>query len=89
MSRYLLTRDAEADLKEIRDWYRTERGHEAARRALHDLRATMRRLARNPRIGHPRPDLLPAELLVWPGLLWRAFGHGLWFDLLWRPDGRQ
>jgi plasmid stabilization system protein ParE len=66
VSRYVLTPDAETDLREIRDWYRTERGHEAARRVLQDLRAAMRRLARNPRIGHPRPDLLPAELLVWP-----------------------
>lgn len=59
MSGYALTPDAEADLKEIRDWYRTERGHEAAQRVLQDLRATMRRLARNPRIGHPVPTCYP------------------------------
>ncbi len=66
MTRYALTPDAEEDLKEIRDWYRKERGREPARRVLQDMRATMRRLAENPRIGHLRPDLFSKDLLVWP-----------------------
>jgi toxin ParE1/3/4 len=79
VSRYLLTPAAEQDLNEIRDWYRRERGREPARRVLQDLRSSMRRIARNPRIGHPRLDLLPADLLVWP--------HHRYL-IVYRPDTR-
>ena len=66
MSRYRLSRLAEADLEEIRRWYVRERGPTAARKVLRDLRATLRRLALNPGIGHPREDLAAADTHFWP-----------------------
>ena len=66
MNRYRLSRLAEADLEEIRNWYIRERGPTAARKVLRDLRTTIRRLARNPGLGHPREDLAPADTHFWP-----------------------
>lgn len=66
MSRYHLTPLAERDLRDIRDWYRKTRGPATARRVLRDLRDTLRRLATNPDIGHPREDLAPPDTHFWP-----------------------
>jgi antitoxin ParD1/3/4/toxin ParE1/3/4 len=66
MNRYQLSRLAEADLEDIGRWYRRERGPTAARKVLADLREALRRVARNPNIGHPREDLAPADTHFWP-----------------------
>ena len=66
MSRYVSAHLAEQDLTDIRDWYRKTRGPTIARQVLADSRETLRQLARNPDIGHPRADLAPADTLFWP-----------------------
>lgn len=76
-SGYRLSRLAATDLEEIRRWYARERGPTVARRVLHDLRTTLRRLAEHPDIGHPREDLAPADTHFWP--------HHR-FLIIFRPD---
>ena len=63
MSRFVLTVDAKADLKELRDFI-AEDDVAAAERQLMQLRQAFRRLARFPRIGHRRDDIRTSEAVL-------------------------
>ena len=64
MSRYVLSREAAGDLREIHDHIAAD-DPAAARRVLEDLRTAMHRLAEHPGLGHLREDLADEALRVW------------------------
>lgn len=64
MSRFLLTEAAKSDLEEIHDFIFLD-SPGAAARVRTALRDAMRRLARNPRLGHLRSDLADEPLRFW------------------------
>jgi antitoxin ParD1/3/4/toxin ParE1/3/4 len=67
MSRYILTVEAQQDLREIRDYLTVEGGPRVARYVVGAFIVAFRRLARTPGIGHRRADLAAdEELLFWP-----------------------
>ena len=65
MSRYRLMPRAQADLRSIAKWYRTERSASAARKTSADIRAQIRNLAEHPGIGHGDEELGTAEHRFW------------------------
>ena len=65
MNHYLLTPRAKQDFREIANWYRRQRGPEAARKAVRDIRAQLDQLGRNPEIGHVEEDLGSRDHLFW------------------------
>lgn len=67
MSRYILTLEAQQDLREIRDYLTVEGGPRVARYVVGAFVTAFRRLAKTPGMGHRREDLTPdEELLFWP-----------------------
>jgi toxin ParE1/3/4 len=67
MSRYILTAEAQQDLREIRDYLTTEGGPRVARYIASAFTTAFRQLANRPGIGHRREDLTPLEYLrFWP-----------------------
>ena len=65
MSNYILTEEADEDLREIWD-YIAQDDIEAADRWDAKLRDAFGMLARNPRAGHMRKDLTETPVLFWP-----------------------
>ena len=63
MSRFVLTVDAKADLKEIREFIAKD-DPAAAERQLMRFRQAFRRLAKFPRIGHRREDVTSSEAVL-------------------------
>jgi plasmid stabilization system protein ParE len=67
MSRYVLTTQAQEDLREIRDYILQEGGFRAARYVVSALVTSFRALVRTPGQGHKREDLTDREeLRFWP-----------------------
>ena len=66
MSRYRLSPRAQNDLRGIVTWYRKHRGIQSARKTLSDIRATLRRLASEPGMGHALEFVAPPDHLFWP-----------------------
>jgi toxin ParE1/3/4 len=67
MSQYVLTREAKADLRAIRDYLLEKDSLRAARYVSGELVSAFRSLARTPGQGHRREDLTPHEdLRFWP-----------------------
>jgi plasmid stabilization system protein ParE len=65
MRRYRLSPRAQNDLRNIVAWYRKHRGAQSARKTLSDIRATLRRLAREPGMGHALEFVAPPDHLFW------------------------
>jgi plasmid stabilization system protein ParE len=65
MSGYVLGRDAEQDLVDLWD-YIAEDNVDAADRLIAQLFEVFETLARNPGMGHKRPDLTQSPVLFWP-----------------------
>jgi plasmid stabilization system protein ParE len=65
MSKYVLTREADKDLADIWE-YIAQDNLDAADRWDTRLRDACASLARNPGIGHKRPDLTDLPVLFWP-----------------------
>jgi plasmid stabilization system protein ParE len=65
MRRYRLSPRAQNDLRGIVAWYRKHRGAQSARKTLSDIRATLRRLAREPGMGHALEFVAPPDHLFW------------------------
>ena len=64
-SNFSLSPDALNDLDEI--WlFIAKDSIEAAERNEDDLQSAMRRLARNPGMGHSRPDITDQPVAFWP-----------------------
>ena len=67
MSRYILTPEAQDDLRGIRAYLLAEAGPRVARYVIGALVNAFRSLAKNPGQGHRREDLTSDEtLLFWP-----------------------
>ena len=67
MSRYVLTAEAQRDLREIRDYILEEGGFRAARYVVASIVTVFRALVRTLGQGHRRQDLtLRPELRFWP-----------------------
>ena len=66
MSRYIVAPQARDDLREIQSYYLEEGSASGARTVLGELRAAFQRLAKNPGIGHSRPDLTDRRIRFWP-----------------------
>lgn len=67
MRRYVLSRVAQGDLVEIRDYYLEQGGPRAARKMVVELVEAFRAIARMPGLGHRREDLAQERpLLFWP-----------------------
>jgi len=71
MSRYVLTVEAQDDLRQIRDYVLDEGGFRAARYVVASLGAGFRALGRTPGQGHPRDDLAKREELRF----WAVFSY--------------
>lgn len=78
MPRFVLSREATADLREVHDYIAAD-DPAAARRVLDDLRTAMHRLAEHPGLGHLREDLADEALRVWTV-------HS--YLVIYRPDAR-
>jgi len=57
MSRYRLSRTAQEDLVEIRDYYLAEAGYRVSRQMMVEFVEAFRFLTRSPGAGHVREDL--------------------------------
>src|SRR5260370_1299973 len=68
MSRYVLTAEAQDDLRQIRDYVLDEGGFRGARHVVGSLVAEFRALARTPGQGHMRDDVILVEARE-PGVL--------------------
>ena len=67
MSRYVLTIEAQHDLKQIRDYVLDEGGFGTARYVVGSIVSGFRALAGRPGLGHRRDDLTQREeLRFWP-----------------------
>jgi toxin ParE1/3/4 len=62
---YILSKDAFADLREIRDYLREQAGTGVALRFVRELRAAMNRISLDPMAGHVREDLTSSRFRVW------------------------
>lgn len=62
MKKFRLTAEAAADLTQIFD-YIAEDSIDAAQRVAAEIYDEMKKLARNPSLGHRRPDLTSRDLL--------------------------
>jgi plasmid stabilization system protein ParE len=65
LSDYVLSKDAFTDLCEIRGYLRERYGSVFALAAVRELRAAMRRIARDPMAGHLRQDLTESPFRFW------------------------
>ena len=72
MSRYVLTAEAQHDLKQIRDYILEEGGFRAARYVIASMVTTFRALVKAPAQGHRREDLTRHV---------RSFASGLFFPI--------
>jgi plasmid stabilization system protein ParE len=67
MSRYVLTLEAQSDLREIRQYLHNEAGPRVARHVVNAFIVAFRKLARKPGMGHVRDDLTADRYLIfWP-----------------------
>jgi len=67
VKRYTLSRIAQQDLAEIRDYYLAQRSPRAARKMLVEFVAALRSIGKTPGIGHERKDLAESRpVLFWP-----------------------
>jgi toxin ParE1/3/4 len=67
VSRYILSRIAQQDLVEIRDYYLEQGSPRAARKMLVEFIEAFRSIAKTPGMGHGRKDLAEGRpVLFWP-----------------------
>ena len=66
MKRFLLTKAAERDLDQIKEFLVDQAGPTITRRVLKDIRKTIVQIGTNPGIWHVREDLTDRPLKFWP-----------------------
>jgi plasmid stabilization system protein ParE len=67
VTRYTLSRIAQADLVEIRDYYLQQGSPRAARKMLVEFVRAFRLIGKTPHLGHERRDLAEGRpVLFWP-----------------------
>lgn len=81
MSGYVLTPEAQQDLLQIRDYLKADAGVRVGRYAVNALILALRRLAKNPGLGHRREDLSSHEALRF----WPVFSYLVVYDREARP----
>ncbi len=80
MTQYVLSPEAKADLRDIRDYLVSQGGREVARHVLQEMTAAFRLLAAHPEAGHWRKDLTPL-----PVKFWAVFSYLAVYDPASRP----
>ncbi len=70
MKRFVLTREAAADLLDLTDYLTREAGVTTTRHVLAKIRRALTLLAGNPALGHMRADLTDEPVRFWPVLSW-------------------
>ena len=66
MRRFVLTKPAERDLDQIKQFLVERAGPRIARRVLKEVRAVLARLGDEPEISHVRDDLTARPVKFWP-----------------------
>jgi toxin ParE1/3/4 len=66
MKRFVLTRAAERDLDQIKDFLVEKAGPTITRRVLREIRQAIGHIGTNPELGHVREDLTDRTLKFWP-----------------------
>lgn len=66
MKRFVLSRDAERDLDQIKQYLVAEAGVRVARRVIREIRSGCALVAADPGVGHSRQDLSDRPLRFWP-----------------------
>lgn len=66
MTRFLLTRPAERDLDQIKNYLLQDAGPRIGRRVMKEIRDALDLLGRQPGVGHTRQDLTLRPLRFWP-----------------------
>ena len=81
MSRYVLTAEAQRDLRTIRDYVLEEGGFRAARYVVASIVTAFRALARTPGQGHRREDLTRRDEIRF----WAVFSYLIVYRIDKRP----
>lgn len=66
MKLFVLTREAERDLVQLKYFLTESGGPLIARKVLREIRDSLELLGRQPRAGHSRADLTELPALFWP-----------------------
>src|SRR5258708_25163305 len=66
MRRFVLTKPAERDLDEIKNYLVEKAGPAIARRVMKDIRSGLVLLGSEPGVGHVREDLTSQPVKFWP-----------------------
>jgi plasmid stabilization system protein ParE len=82
VTRYVLSPDAQPDLRDIREYLHREAGLAVARHVLREITNAMRFLSFMPGAGHLRQDLTEE-----PMKFWQVFSYLIVYDPLARPIG--
>jgi plasmid stabilization system protein ParE len=82
VTRYILSPEAQQDLRDIREYLHREAGLTMARHVLREITTAMRFLSFMPGAGHLRQDLT-AE----PVKFWQVFAYLIVYDPVARPIG--
>jgi plasmid stabilization system protein ParE len=81
MTRYVLTLEAQKDLRQIRDYLTMEAGFRVARHVIASMVEAFRRLAQTPGQGHFREDLTSRKELRF----WTVFSYLIVYRIDERP----
>lgn len=82
MRRYVLSPEAQNDLREIREYYVQKAGARVARHVVREIANAFAFLAAAPGVGHARPDLTGEAVKFWPVL-----SYLIVYDPMMRPLG--
>jgi plasmid stabilization system protein ParE len=82
VKRYVLSPEAQQDLREIREYLLKEAGVSVSRHVIGKISEALRLLAVMPGIGHFRQDLTSE-----PVKFWQVFSYLIVYDHLTRPIG--
>ncbi len=66
MNRFVLTEPARRDLDQIKSFLLDKAGPTITRRVVKDIRAALKLLGKQPRVGHVREDLTGRPVKFWP-----------------------
>ncbi|HEY3847358.1 MAG TPA: type II toxin-antitoxin system RelE/ParE family toxin [Acetobacteraceae bacterium] len=82
MKRYILSPEAQQDLRDIRDYLLMEAGLPVSRHVMRKIGEALRFLSVMPGVGHFRQDLTGE-----PVKFWQVFSYLIIYDHLTRPIG--
>lgn len=82
MKRYVLSPEAQQDLRDIREYLLKEAGLPISRHVMRKISEALRLLSGMPEIGHFRQDLTDESVKFW-----QVFSYLIVYDHLTRPIG--